>query len=293
MKSSYSAVSPVIVLLLCATLAIPEPALADGTSEALEIVNKAKFDAVEIPKQAEALVRLAWIDEPQNPEVPALARQELAMFGKRALAAFYDALTKVDLRYTADVVAALIESRTKMISGAPNEYISVLDQAIWFGSVDAKRLAIKEITRFQYKPAMLPMIDSAIEYPVLTNQVITALCKLGDDRARFYLDSHLRGPDRELRMKAAECLATIGNNAIETLREAISSDNDDIRHAAIEAIVPHTTLNDLTILHEYVYMHPDDDPRILQLVRDRAILLETLMEQSLDEESDPYGIIPE
>jgi HEAT repeat protein len=205
----------------------------------------------------------------------------------------YDALTTVDIRYTADVVSTLMQSRSKMTSGSPNEYIAALEQAIWFGSVDAKRLAIKEISRFKYRPAMLPIIDSAIEYPVLNRQVITALGKLGDARARFFLDGHLRGKDPILRKQAAECLATIGGNAIETLREAISSNEDDIRHAAIEALVPHTTLNDLTILHEYAYMHPEDDPKILALVRDRAILLETLMEQGIDEAADPYGVTPE
>jgi len=114
---------------------------------------------------------------------------------------------------------------------------------------------------------------------------------MGDDRARFFLDDQLRSGDPETRVQAAESLAAIGNNAIQTLREATISGEAAIRHAAIEALVPHTTLNDLTILYEYIYMHPEDDPRILALVRDRAQLLEDMMDRGM--EGDLFSPAPE
>jgi hypothetical protein len=273
--------------IACAALPAVSPALGTEPPEAVRIVMKAKADAVAIPAQAEALVRLAWFDEQENSQAAALARDELVKFGKNGLRALFDSLTEVDIRYTADIVATLIASRKRMITGSPTKYIATLEQAIWFGSVDAKRLAIKEITRFKYSPALLPIMDSAIEHPTLTGIVIDSLSKMGNDRARFFLDGQLRGGDPVIRARAAECLSSIGNNAIQTLREATSSEDVGVRHAAIEALLPRTTLNDLTILHEYIYMHPEDDPRILGLVRDRAILLESMMEQG--EESDLFS----
>jgi hypothetical protein len=277
--------------LVWAAFLAAAPAFGTGPPEAVKIMNKAKADAVAIPKQAEALVRLAWIGDQANREAAALAREELVKFGKHGLQALHAALTEVDVRYTADVVSAMIEARQKMIAGSPTLYIAAMEQAVWVGSVDAKRLAIKELTRFNYRPALLPIMDSAIEHPVLTRLVIDSLAKLGDDRARFFLDRQLRAGNPAIRMQAANCLAIIGNNSIQTLREAASSEDAEIRHAAIEALVPRTTLNDLTILHEYVYMHPEDDSRILQLVRDRAILLESLMDQGM--ESDSFSASPE
>jgi hypothetical protein len=158
--------------IACAALLAVSPALGTEPPEAVRIVMKAKADAVAIPAQAEALVRLAWFDEQENRQVAALARDELVKFGKNGLRALFDSLTEVDIRYTADIVATLIASRKRMITGSPTEYIAALEQAIWFGSVDAKRLAIKEITRFKYSPALLPIMDSALEHPTLTGIVI-------------------------------------------------------------------------------------------------------------------------
>ncbi len=259
--------------------------MAGDSLSALETVNRAKDEARSIPKQAEALVRLAWLDDDRDPRVRALARQQLVDFGRHSTQALYAAIPKVDPALTADVTLTLIESRQKLEASGPHDFIAGLEQAIWFGSVDAKRLAIREIRRFSYTPALLPIIDAAIEYPELAGVAMKSLGEMGDDRARFYLGEQLAGSDRELRLLAAEALADIGGDAVQILREATLSENAGIRHAAIEALLPRTSLNDLTILHEYVYMHPDDDPEMLAKVRDRAMLLESLMDESLEFEA--------
>jgi hypothetical protein len=282
MSNSTQAKIAIALAILCAVLTANTPTAGQEISEATRIVNQAKFDAIEIPLQAEALVRLAWFDDQGNSEAAALARDELVKFGKQSLAALHSALNSVEPRYTADIVAVLAEAKRLMAAGSPAEYIAALEHALWVGSVDAKRLAIKEITRFNFRAAMLPIIDAAIEYPTLTRQVIDSLEQLGDARARFYLDRQVREGSPAIRVQAAECLATIGGDAIQPLRELTYSDDVEIRHIAIQALLPRTTLNDLTILHEYIYMHPEDDPEILAVVRDRAMLLETLLDQGME-----------
>jgi hypothetical protein len=277
--------------IICTVAAAAAPSIGSDRQSAQEIVNRAKAAAPSIRAQAETLVRLAWLDDHGDAMVASLAREQLVQFGIHSTKALYTALPRIDLVFTADVTLTLIESRRLVGSGSPHEFIAALEQAIWFGSVDAKRLAIREIKRFGYRPAMLPIIDAAVEYPELAEQVIKVLGHFGDDRARIYLGQQLLEADPATRLLAADSLARIGGMAIQTLREATFSPDEGIRHAAIEALVPHTSLSDLTILHEYVYMHPDDDPEILEMVRDRAMLLESLMDDSL--EFDPLSPAPE
>jgi hypothetical protein len=277
-----------VLFLAAAFLA---PSLGGDRQSAMGIVSRAKREARSIPKQAEALVRLAWLEDHGDPWVRALAREQLVDFGKHSTQVLGDALPRVDPIHTADVTSTLIESRPWVDSIGPHHYKEALEMAIWFGSVDAKRLAIREIRRFSYMPALLPIIDSAVEFPELAEVVINYLGEMGDDRARFYLEEQLTGTDPTLRPLAAEALAAIGGYATQTLREATLSEDANIRHAAIEALIPRTNLNDLTILHEYIYMHPEDDPEILEKVRDRTILLESLMDDSL--EFDAVSPVPE
>jgi hypothetical protein len=277
---SRTAVAGLICIVAFAVVAAPS--MASDRLSAIETVSRAKDEARSIPEQAEALVRLAWLDDHQDPLVRALAREQLVDFGKHSTQALYEAIPQVDPAFTADVTLTLIESRRRLESAGPHDFIAALEQAIWFGSVDAKWLAIREIKRFSYHPALLPIIDAAVEYPELAGVTMKCLGELGDDRARFYLGRHLAESDPELRLMAAEALADIGGRAIPTLREATLSEDAGTRHAAIEALLPRTSLNDLTILHEYVYLHPDDDPAILEKVRDRAVLLESLMDDSLE-----------
>jgi HEAT repeat protein len=279
------------LILLIAIAATVAPASDVERLRALEVVNRVKDEARNIPKQAEALVRLAWLDDRVDAHVRALAREQLVEFGKHSTEALHSVLPTVDPVWSADITLTLIESRRRLEGSGPHDFIAALEQAIWFGSVDARRLAIREIERFSYKPAMLPIVDAAIEHPELAAVAIRCLGKLGDDRARHYLGEQLSASDPALRILAAEALAATGGRAVETLREATLSNDAVVRHAAMLALLPRTSLNDLTILHEYVYLHPEDDPEILQKVRDRAILLESLMEDGLDH--DAVNPVPE
>jgi HEAT repeat protein len=148
--------------------------------------------------------------------------------------------------------------------------------------MDAKRLAMVELARYRFPLATLPMIDAAYEYPRLRPSVIRTLGQQGDDRARHFLGELMMSGDPDFLYQAAEALATIGGRAIDTLREATTSPDPTLRGAAIEALMPVSGVDDLTILYEYVASYPEDPPERLDLVLQRAAQLEAMLEARQD-----------
>lgn len=262
---------------------------AASNDEDQRIVNAAKAEAGEIPEQARALTRLAWPDGPiTRPRVAYLAREEIVGFGDHGLEALRERLTQADSVYQADITSAIIESRMVVSAGLPALYMPSVYDSIWFGSMDAKRLGMFELARYRFPLATLPMMDSAYEYPRMRHSVIRALQEQGDDRARHFLGQLLQGGDPEYLYEAAEALAVIGGRAIDTLREATLSPNPTLRGAAIDALMPVSGIDDLTILYEYVALYPEDSPERMDLVLRRAAQLEAMMEarQDIDAASD-------
>ena len=88
---------------------------------------------------------------------------QLVDFGSHGFPALHYAMTNVAIRYTADVTAALIESRRKSLVDIPPNLLPALEDAVWFGSSDARRLAIPELALYQYRPALLACIDAGLE----------------------------------------------------------------------------------------------------------------------------------
>ena len=254
--------------------------------EAHRIVDAAKARGGAIPEQAKALVDLAWPDNPQgDPRVRALARREIVGFGDHGLAALQARLVAAPPRYAADITSAIMETRLVVSAGLPPQYLPSLYDAVWFGPPEAKRLAMAELARYHYLPALLPIIDAAHEYPRLTSSVIESLGQLGDERARYYLGEIVMSARPPHHVAAAQALARIGGRAIETLRDATASPRAEIRGAAIDALIPVSRVEDLTILYEYVAQFPDDDARRVELVIQRARQLESLVEGRQYEES--------
>lgn len=277
-------------LLLCAAalgLAVVGPAAAgDVDEEALRLVQEAKARAVGIPEQAEALARLAWPDGGvSHPQASALARRQIVGFGDRGLEALRARFLQAPQRFQADIASAVMETRLTVSAGLPPLYVPALYDFVWFGSPEAKRLAMDELVRFRYPLATLAMMDAAHEFPSLTSDVVSCLGRQGDDRARFYLGGLLMGGAPEHRTAAAAALAAIGGRSIETLRDATLAPDDQIRGAAVDALIPVSSVDDLTILYEYVAQSPDDDPRRLDLVLQRAAQLEALLEVRPDVDS--------
>ena len=258
-------------------------ALGDEGDEAQRVVDAAKAEAGDVPEQARALVRLAWPDGPiTRPAVSNLARDQIVGFGDHGLEALRERLVEVDGIYQADITSATIETRMIVTAGLPAQYMPALYDSIWFGSMDAKRLGMFEMARYRFPMATLPIIDSAYEYPRLRHSVIRALEQQGDDRARHFLGEILMEGDPQYLHEAAQALAVIGGRSIDTLREATISPDPTLRGAAIDALMPVSGVDDLTILYEYVALYPEDPPERMDLVLQRAAQLEAMMEARQD-----------
>lgn len=268
---------------VAALLLVPYAAVASEPelSEAERIVYAAKAQAREIPLQAEAMVRLAWLDPTAPHEVRELARRHLVDFGARSMHAIRRAVTKVDPLYCADVAAAAIEAKEGS-QGLPADYLATLETVLWYGSVDAKRIAILIVASNRYVPAMPIAIEAMYTHPELTETVLRALPMFGNSGARHTLGHFLNQGTASERRIAARSLTQMGSLASEVLREALLSDDPLTRSVAVEVFLPKTAIDDLTTLYEYLAQHPEDDPATLEAIRERAQLLESVLVQYQD-----------
>ncbi len=270
-------------LRILAVLALsPLLAAAGPESKALpdpnEVVHEAMARADQIPAQAVALAELAWPRVPGDPRVAALAREVLVHFGEPGVTAMRRALPTVKPEQQAEVVKALLETFPTFPGAVPPDYVLTLEDVLWIGTREAKTLAIPELARLGDEGGVLPIIDSTLDEPGLRPVSIPALGTLGNERARFFLERmlHEGGPgNREL---AAVALARIGGKAHDLLRQAVRSNDKEVRLAAVRAMLPTLTVDDLTVLHEYTAAHPDDDPGTYKAVTAAAGLLEKLLE---------------
>ena len=126
---------------------------------------------------------------------------------------------------------------------------------------------------------LLSVIDSAYEHPQLTPVVIETIERIGDDRARFFLAEQMEKGSTRNRGLAARAMATIGGQCTQYLQAWALSEEPELRETALRALLPRTTIGDLTTLYEYVAMFPDDDPTLLAELRSRAQVLEEIFER--------------
>ncbi len=257
------------------------PALAAGTTEPQQVITQALAEAVAIPRQAQALVDLAWPpDGPGNPLVAALAREELVGFGSYALPALREALLRVGPEHQADVTATLIDARRSVRSGSPQDYLPALEEAIWYGSIEARRLAMAEISMFVFPPAVLSTIDAIHENPELMLHGIRALGRMRDDRSRFFLGRTLQHAAPRYKKAAASSLVLLGDTGLQVLRNAVRSETREVREAAVRALLPYAAVDDLTALYLYLDSHGSTDgAEVLDLIRERASGLEAILEE--------------
>jgi hypothetical protein len=244
-----------------------------------EILDSVKRAAGKTPdEQSLALARVAWSGEYTDPAVRAAARDQLVSFGQNSMRTIRDAVHWVDPVYSADVAAALVQSMTHVSWGQPEHYLPGLEELIWFGSIDAKRIAILEITRFHFGPALMTIADAGHFHPELLDVAVWSLGAYGNDKARHFLGTVMREGDPARRRLAALALAQIGQRAKLTLKDAALGDDADLRHDAIRALLPITDPDDLTALYEFLGRHGDDKAQIVQRVRDRIGELEEFLD---------------
>jgi hypothetical protein len=277
-------------LFLGVALMLLGGAATAADSEARKIVNQARQDTSSIQEQSEALVRLAWLDPDQPPEVRAIARDDLVIFGKHGLGALVQAVRLVEPRFSMDVAATLLQARLQIRAQIPPTYASALDQLLWYGTADAKRLAIPEMARAGFFPAMHACVDAAYDHPELTLLVIRLLPEFKSDQLRHSLADFLQEGSREEQQAAAESLARMGGRALENLRQATLSDDPELRRLAMEAFLPASRVSDLTALYEFISLVPDEEPEFLERVRQRAVMLEELLEEMQD--ADAASAVP-
>jgi hypothetical protein len=271
-------------LLSLAMLAVPSAAGAQATP-AHEVIARAKAEAVTIPAQAEALIRLAWFEGDAEGEVAVLAKQELVGFGEYAIPQLRAALLTIDPALQHETITAMIEGRYEAGGPAPSGYVETLLDAMWDGTTLTRRIAIPELARYRTPLALLPMIDAALDDPELMPVTIDALGVMRVDTARFFLGRQLNEGDGEIPEAAAIALARIHGRALEPLRNALQAEREVTRTAAVRALLPVATLEDLSALYEYYGAFPDDDPQLRESVREVAARLELLLQQQQELDS--------
>jgi hypothetical protein len=267
-------VAAIAFVLLCAA-----PGGATAGETAYEVVDRVKSAARDTESQALALAGLAWPSEPQEPEVSSLAREQLIHFGNDGLAALRWAITNAPPRFQADAVAALLESRQRIPDELPPDYLPALEEAVWFASVEAKRLAVPELSRHAYPPALMTLVDAAYLHTELRLEIVEALGRMESDRTRHFLLKILREGTPEEAAAAARSLARIGERALGTLRAAVLDDLPQARVAAVRALLPISSVDDLSRLHDFVARYGGDDPAVTEKARRRAELLEMVFER--------------
>jgi HEAT repeat protein len=275
------------IALACLLCGVTVAATVDDEEfqNAYRTIDLAKREAGAVAQQAAALVRLAWPEEPGDRTVMWLAREQLVEYGNDSLSALRRAIRTVPARYQADVVATLIEAKSHVTAALPQVYLPAIEEAVWFGGFEAKRLAIPEVTAHRYRPAMITLMDASYEYPSLTRRVAKALGRYGEDKARHYLLEVMREGTPEESRVAADSLARIGHRALATLRNALRDENPQARRSAIGALLPISSIDDLSRLYDFLAANGDADDELVRRVTERAELLEVLLDRRQQAES--------
>ncbi|HEX5044215.1 MAG TPA: HEAT repeat domain-containing protein [Candidatus Polarisedimenticolaceae bacterium] len=296
-----------LVLLLCTLLAagctasagrraveagVPQPAGAAQATDptaAQKMVEDAKARAVAIPAQVDALVALAFPSTPSDPAVREAARNELVVFGEHAITPLAAAVPRVTPENRVHVVKTMMAAFRRLSYGLPPDYLPGIEAGIWFGDHATRELAIPELARFRQRGATLTLVDAATEDPSLAGLAVRAMGEIGDPRARFWLETQLRGGDPALRADAAVALSRIGGPALVSLKDAMKSEDRALRETACRALLPVAGLDDITALHEYAAAFPEDDPALVEAVRTAAAMLEEALaaRQENDSASPP------
>lgn len=272
--------STTVALLLALA---PAPVARDAIDEEIRLAVGSQG----IQGQARTLARLAWGDGNDNHELAARAREKLTLYGKHGMQAIAESFQWTDLTLSSDIMLAIIEAEKEMSSGTSSYTTVAVDHAIWFGSPEAKRLAMQYMSERPIAILLLSVMDAAYEYPQLIPIVIETLETIRDDHARFFLAERMEQGDTRTRERVAAAMATIGGQCFQYLRAWALSEQPELREIALRALLPNTTIGDLTTLYEYVAMFPDDDPNLLIALQARAQILEALFEaqQEIDSAS--------
>jgi len=284
----FTLVSRFAVAGLLAFCILPGVVWAESASEECDarcIVARRVAAELSTQDQADALAAMAWPDTPGDPLVAAAARKQLVGFGERAFRALLKSVRRAGPVFSADIAEAIIEASMNVTAGMPADYLPSLEEMLWHGSADAKRLAIPVLAYHKFLPALPASVDAMHLHPELTLLVCEELGVYRDKRGRFALESVLHSGSARERDAAAGSLARIGGLGLDMLRSATLADDPETRNAALQAYLPVSGTADLTALYEYLGRRSEDDPELLERVRKRAAMLEQLLERQMDLDS--------
>ncbi len=272
----------VLAMFFAAPLAADEGQLDGKLREAMR-------DQRDVPGRTRALARLAWAEDTETEALAYHARKRLIEAAAQGMEAMTHALSWAETSRFADIMLASIEAEQNMTMGTSPHTIGAIDRCIWFGSPDAKRLAMVYMTRRPVHLLLLPVMDVAYEHPQLTPVVIDTLALMKDPKARFFLADQMQTGSPAIRKRAAEALSKIGGRGLEYLRAWALSEDPEMRRVALEALLPTAKVGDLTTLYEYLTLFPEDDPEVMAKLRARAELLEQaiLIQEEMDARTPP------
>lgn len=261
-------------------------AIAGDETEARQHVLRTMMEAGDVATQAEAVANLAWPGEGVlvGDDVRAEARAEIVVWGARGMPAMHR-IVRTRPEHCADALAALLEAQTHTDFGIPPSFLPALEDAVWFGSSECRRLAIQEWgKRPDCGPVQLPMIDATFDEPDLVPVVLTALGTCGNDRARYWISTFFEGDhDEDVQGLAAVALASMGGRSLAPLQSAMLSDRPALRQVAVQSYVAVAGIDELMPLYEYLGAFPDDDPGLIEMVREKAVELERILEAIREE----------
>ena len=167
----------------------------------------------------------------------------------------------------------------------PNQYFDALERVLWNGSAVARQLTMYPLSTFRWTPAMIPLVDTAYEFPSLRPRAIETLRDYGDVRSLLFLREVLATGTPEERELATWSLQAISPGGAATLRDFLSHRDPLSRGLAAKALLPIATEDDLAAYYEYLEAFGDsDDATIVASVRRRVEQLEARIREELADE---------
>lgn len=291
--------TPFLALICSLCLALALPAGADEAAQAAEaadraayvVLRDAKLETTSTLEQAEVLARHAWLMPEQSRAVRHMARRDLVGYGEEAIEVMVRIFDEVTPSLQLDVAAALVETQLARRGAPPNQYFAALEAVLWDGSVAARRVTLYPLGTFRWTPAMIPLIDTAHEFPVLRPLVIETLRNYADHRTVLFLRRMLASGSDEERELAALTLQAIVPAGVSTLRDFLTHNDPRSRTAAASALLPVADEDDLAVLYEYLELHGEADrPEIVSRVSRRVEQLEDRIREELADELASEGI---
>ena len=275
MSAAVPSIRRILFSLLIVGIGVCGAAQALTPDEIQQVLRDAKAKAVTVPGQVGALIALAWPNEEDpDPQIQAEARRSLVLYGQHVLPVLRRTIPQLDPLQQADAVAAFVEARYREPAGMPPDFLPGLEESIWYGSAEAQRIALNEIQRYTYPPAVLSSIDAVYDNPILTRYVVASLGRMNDPRAQMFLtDLLLEGSDF-YKGPAALALAQFGDRTSESFRSGVASDDSATRQTALQIFLPLAETSDLELLKAYLAQRTEDDPELVEAVRKRVNVLQ-------------------